>query len=294
MAVQAAKDWPKPLINGQVDACLSISDRGLAYGDGVFETMRCQGHRLPLWRAHLERLLSSCDRLFIKVDKRQLEAQVQTMLEQIGAATELADRTGIVKIIVTRGEGGKGYRAPAPEDTAANTVIQYLPYVDQPECVESGVSLALCSQPLSANSALAGIKHLSRLEYVLAAHSMAPGFEGLGLLLGEQQQVIECLHHNIFICREGRLLTPLLTQYGVEGVMRRWIIEVGAPQLGIAVEEQNLALSDLYRAEEVFICNAVRGVWPVSGLAQNCWSPGTITRRIQAQIARLWNQVDAD
>lgn len=271
------------LVNGEWQTNLPVRDRGLQYGDGLFETLLYYDHGLPLLERHLARLRLGCERLRIPFRHRDISSGLQKMQSALQAAGNSPDRS-IIKLIVTRGYGGSGYFPPPAEETSPTIIIQSLPLHLHNH--EEGIELALCPAALGENSRLAGMKHLNRLEYVLAA--AASGYSGgrtQPLLLNQHDHIIETLHHNIFVVKGGDLLTPELHNCGVAGILRALIIESVAPELGLTVKEcfmKSVMLSD---ADEIFICNSVRGVWSVTRVGGISWRAGPITKAIQQWLA---------
>ena len=158
---------------------------------------------------------------------------------------------------------------------------------DKPPAQSEGVKLQLCQTRLGLNTALAGMKHISRLEYVLAGLELnAQNCEGL--LLDTSGHLVETLHHNFFWVENNTIRTPQLYAVGVHGVMRRVLLEKIIPDLGLSIEEVLVPVSRLMHADEVFITNAVNGVRPVHQLDQLAWVTGPITQRImQALVAEF-------
>jgi 4-amino-4-deoxychorismate lyase len=253
---------PVIAVNGVLGAQVSPLDRGFAYGDGVFETCKMLHGKIPLWRLHKERLLNSCEKLFIPVSIDLVEAQFANLIASLAAKdTEHA----VVKITVTRGQGGRGYRAP--ETVSPTIVIGAFPAASYPHSYFSeGVTVKLCNQRLSCNPGLAGLKHLNRLEQILARAEWQDDAIAEGLLLDTQGNLIESVFSNIFLIKNGELFTPDLSESGVAGVMRRFIIETLAPQASLKTHIQKLGLKDLIAADAVFLCNSLYGIWPVQKL----------------------------
>lgn len=277
---------PLIAVNGIVDGQVSPLDRGFTYGDGVFETCRMISARIPLWDLHRQRLLASCDTLLIPLQIDRVEQYLHQLIEQISAA-ELQD--AVVKIIVTRGEGGRGYGLP--ETVNPTICIGVFPVRTYPEhYIAQGVTVRICQQRLGCNRTLAGLKHLNRLEHILARAEWNDKSIAEGLLLDTQDYLIEATVSNIFIVKQGALLTPDLTQAGVSGVMRRFIMDTLAPQLGLAPTIKHLTLNDLYDADEVFLSNSIFGVWPVTKLVGNMphsFPLGNITAKLQQSLLKI-------
>jgi len=267
-------------VNGALDATISPLDRGFAYGDGLFETCRVRGGDIALWPLHRSRLTRDAERLGIPLIRDELESQRRQILT---SATNAGHQEGVLKLIVTRGQGGRGY-AP-PDDPDPTLCWLFFPGVkaDWEENARRGIQLRVCRQRLQDNPLLAGLKHLNRLEYVLARSEWGSEYPE-GLLLDGRDRVIEGTVSNLFVWIDGQLCTPPLERAGVAGVMRRFIRDQLAPGLGMTVLERNLELADLARARELFVCNSVFGIWPVTRLAPDgCDYPiGPVTLQLQS------------
>jgi 4-amino-4-deoxychorismate lyase len=249
------------LINGVSGDLISIRDRGLLYGDGVFRTLRAaSGHALH-WPLHYQKLQHDCSALGITCpDYERLSSELASLL--------VAHPDAVFKIIVTRGQGMRGY---APLFDAIPTHIwDVSPQPVYPDSLAlQGVTLGLCTLRLSHQPRLAGIKHLNRLENVLAAAECTDVNEGL--LLDIEGHVIEGVRSNVFLISQGCLITPDLSRCGVAGVQRDRVINV-ARQIGMTVEVRNVRLEELLTAEEVFLTNSVFGLWPVARFAERVWT----------------------
>lgn len=249
-------------VNGKAASALSVQDRGLAYGDGLFETMRLEASQIPLWSLHSDRLSQSCERLRIPLDTPRLQTDLDILLAD--AARQSVTR-GVVKLIITRGSGGRGYRAEPGLSPNHITSLSPLPSI-RADLVEEGVRVHLCQHRLPDNPLLAGIKHLNKLDYVMACQEWLGEDFQEGLLLNQRGQVIEACSRNVFVVHNGLLFTPHLEQAGVAGILRRRIMEKYAAVLGMSVKESDIDLEILAGADEVFLTNSVTGVWPVREL----------------------------
>lgn len=278
-------------INGSADRSLDAADRGLAYGDGVFESMRFEKGEIALFELHKQRLLEGCRVLAIAGVESALPNAMAPALEYLRAQPD----TGQVyrlKLIVTRGVGGRGFRADP--SIAAPTLVVQITALEANAYDRLGVHLWLCRWRLALMPLLAGIKHLNRLEYVMAAQELNSEEASVqGLLTDTNGSVVEALHHNIFIVKRGELMTPKISMCGVKGVMRRYISETLAPELGLSVIEKELRLDDLLMAEEIFLSNSVQGIWPVTEFRERELQPGAITRQLQAALAQRWRGQNA-
>ena len=238
-------------INGRRHATIDHRDRGLQYGDGIFETMRVQRHRIRLLDLHLERLYRSCLRLKIRAPER---AGLQRELERIAARRG----EGILKLIVTRGVGPRGYRPLGNERATRIVSLHALPRVAPAEAAKA-VRLRLCATQLSTNPSLAGLKTLNRLDAVLARAEWSDAGIWEGLMRDVDGNYVCGTMSNLFLRRGSILMTPMLDRCGVAGVMRRWILET-AGGLRLRPTERRIRWSDLSEADEVFMSNAVIGL----------------------------------
>lgn len=240
------------LVNGRTGD-VDAADRGLAYGDGVFETMAARDGRIRWLEHHLDRLADGCRRLRIPAPDRALLSA-----EALDAA---AGTRHVVKLIVTRGTGARGYAPPAtPQPTR---IVTYSPWPDYPSAnYTRGIRLRTLNLRLGENPALAGVKHLCRLEQVLARMELGSSADE-GLLLDRSGFVVGGTGSNVFCVHGTTLATPALERSGVKGVMRRVIIAT-APALGLRVNECDFTPDELKDADEVFVSNALFGVWPVT------------------------------
>jgi 4-amino-4-deoxychorismate lyase len=266
------------LIDGKDTDQIAADDRGLLYGDGLFETIAVHDGVPQLWLQHMARLQRDCARLGI------IPPAVELLYSEAHHLCAGQSRA-VLKIIITRGSGGRGYRAPEP--AAPRRVLSLHPWPAYPDHYpEQGIRVRLCAMRLGSNPRLAGIKHLNRLEQVLArAEWDDPGI-GEGLLLDGEGRLVEGTMSNVFLVRDGRLQTPLLDACGVAGVMRECVLEL-ARQGGIACEVTRLGLDDVAAADEMFVCNSVIGLWPVCQFEQQPLAAGPLTRRLQQAIGAL-------
>lgn len=270
------------LINGQQSNLISIADRGFQYGDGCFETVRIAGAKPVLLDAHLDRLKSSCHRLGIPLELSTLSKEIEQLLHSNN------HRQAILKITVTRGVGGRGYR---PEQTPAPTrIVQLFEYpVSDPvrhagtssRAETLGVEVFLCQHRLSSNPALAGLKHLNRLDQVLASSEIPEGFAE-GLCMNQAGNLVEGSKSNLFFVRGGSLCTPDLSESGVRGIMLQYLLDRFEAD-GVTTEVTQIGVPELEQIDELFLCNSVFGVWPVIKLNGNAtvfsWPVGPRTQQ---------------
>jgi 4-amino-4-deoxychorismate lyase len=256
---------------GDLGHALAAADRGLHYGDGLFETMLLAQGRVPLLEAHLQRLMLGCARLSLSCPGLAL---LRHEIQQVcGDASD-----GVVKLMLTRGVGGRGY-APAAAPSITRMIALYPPAAPQP----FELKLGWCSTRLGRNTQLAGVKHLSRLEQVLAQMDIATTGVDEGLMLDSAGELISAVSSNVFLVRDRALLTPDLRHCGVRGVMRGQVLRI-ASEAGITVHEGALRTEDVRSAEEVFLTNAVHGLRAVVALDEQRWEVGPTTLRLHAEL----------
>lgn len=263
------------LINGRREACLTPLDRGLAYGDGVFRTFPVRRGIVHCWERHYRRLSDDCNALGIVCPPANV------LLADIGSLCDEIENVA-VKIIVTRGEGARGYAVPALAQP--NRAVIKSPMPDYPEQnFTEGVRLQLCQLRLALQPRLAGIKHLNRLENVLARMEWVDTQISDGVLLDIEGHVIECTMSNLFIRHGEALVTPNLSRCGVAGVTRQRIIDI-APELGYAVSIADFDLETLLSADEVILCNSLYGAWQVRSLNATSWPAGVLAARLRSLL----------
>jgi len=264
------------LINGLTPAdplhALAIEDRGFQYGDGVFESVLLARGRVRFLDQHLRRLAFGCERLGIAPpDEKALRSDVQ----RLSGSAERA----VLKIVVSRGIGPRSYR-PSSRSTTTRVVALY-PAPPQP--ATTGLALRWCEMRLGRNARLAGIKHLNRLEQVLAQAEWSDDAIVDGLMLDTEGELVSGTASNVFVVREGTLVTPDLRFCGVLGIMRGEVLRT-ARELGIAVSEEPLWPHDVETASEVFITNSIRGIRSATVLGSLRWSGSPVADRVRQAL----------
>ena len=274
------------LVNGVAAEALSVLDRGLHFGDGVFETIACLHGRPRFISLHLQRLEHGCRTLgFAPPASETLRAEVERL-----AGT--ADRA-IVKLIVTRGPALlRGY-AVSGREQATRVAIRYPWPVEETALQQQGVSVRVAAMRLGENPALAGLKHCNRLEQILARNEPDGGGAAEALMLSRSGKLVSGTMTNLFLI-EGpphlpRLRTPAIEECGVAGVMRRVVLREAA-RAGIPTTECALWPADLTAAAEIFLTNARVGIWPIARLGERILEPGLVTRRLQLLLQPLLEQ----
>jgi len=262
------------LVNGVPGESISVQDRGFQYGDGLFESMAVVKGVPLLWDRHMQRLFHGAARLGIDAPPESL---LRREAEQLGRSVERA----VLKIILTRGVSGRGY---APDKQAQPTrTVSLSPWPDYPAGEHThGVAAQFCRTMISRNQATAGIKHLNRIEQVLARAELEQDCRE-GLMCDDFGHVIEGTMTNLFIVSRDRLLTPDLSHSGVEGIMRGLVLERAA-ELSLETRVMDINKSDILQADEVFLTNSLIGLWPVRRIEAKQYPLGRITQRIQEAI----------
>lgn len=267
----------KSLINGNSNDAISLFDRGLQYGDGLFETIAVEEDSLLCWDEHIERLQSGCSRLQIPIPNQD------TLTEEARRLTSTIER-GIIKIIITRGQGGRGYALPA--NVESTRIISLYPWpkysFGNPD---DGINVRVCNYRYAHNSVLAGIKHLNRLEQVLARSEWTDSSIAEGVVLDHEDNVIEGTMSNLFYIKNNILYTPELSACGVEGIIRQKIITVAA-ELHLEVCIKNISQKTLMDADEAFMCNSIIGVWPIKMIDEKSLMVGDNTIQIKKALQK--------
>ena len=258
---------------------VASDDRGLAYGDGLFETLRVSAAgATPLWPRHRARLLAGAERLGIPVQPDALE---RCRAEALAAASG----PGVLKLTLTRGPGGRGYLPPESPTPTLFARFGPLPVWSDP-CRHDGLDVGVCETRLGLDP-MAGFKHLNRLPQVLGRREVAGQGWHEGLMLDEWERPVEATAMNLFALHGETFWTPDLERAGVAGVARGWLLEQAAEQ-GWCIDVRMRPLSHLQTADAVFLANSVVGVLPVRKLAPWVWPVTAPVRRFQRDLDHLF------
>ncbi len=247
------------LVNGKPATDNSLlANRALAYGDGIFETMRlCKG-KLPLWPRHLQRLLQGREVLGLSFDDAHIQATLKLSLQHLPP-----EANGILKLHVSRKGNFRASYACGPQ--RVDILVYYSARHFQQGWLGAELELKTASGVLSPCPSLAGIKHCSRLSYIVAAKNVKHLRDDQEVLfLDRQNNIVETMHHNIFVVKEGALHTPALVEMGVKGVLRTTLIDDYASHCGVKVYRRAIPYEELQSVDEIFLTNAVAGVVPVN------------------------------
>lgn len=271
------------LINGIESGYVSVQDRGLHYGDGVFETIACDAGRAQFASQHLDRLQRGAQVLGIAFPGRQL------FLDDIERLLQRSSGAGVVKLILTRGRGKRGYRSEQNHLPTRICMLSDRPaYIDRWQ--REGITARFCATPVSVNPQLAGLKTLNRLENVLAAQELGDDYDE-GFMMDSDGCVIEGTMSNLFAVIDDALVTPELARCGIEGVMRAQVIDIAATQ-AMKLEIRNIPRDELVSADEVFVSNSLIGLCAVRQIDQHAFSAGRMMQTINAHLQQRM-QADA-
>jgi 4-amino-4-deoxychorismate lyase len=263
------------LVNGAASDLISIRDRGLLYGDGVFRTLRASNGQALHWPQHFRKLQHDCNALGIVCpDADVLTAELDSLLGQ--------HPDGVLKLIVTRGQGARGYAPPAQSVPTRIWDVAPLPAYPA-EWSTLGIRARWCALRLSRQPRLAGIKHLNRLENVLAAAEWNDAEIAEGLLLDDGGHVIEGTRSNLFLVMRGQLVTPELSQCGVDGVQRERVM-AWAAQHDIPLQVRAVSQDEVMSADELFLVNSIIGLWPIRELERSRWNNFPIATQIRQSL----------
>jgi 4-amino-4-deoxychorismate lyase len=241
-------------VNGVAGASIDALDRGLQYGDGVFETMRVRRGTVRFLDYHLERLADGCRRLAIPPhNPRRLRSEL--------ARVAAGRRDAVLKLIVSRGVGPRGYR-PSGRETSTRVISIHPLSPAALDTEDAPARVRMCRMRLGINATLAGLKTLNRLESVLARAEWQDAGIWEGMMRDTDDYIVGGTMSNLFVRRGSILITPLLDRCGIAGVMRRWVLQEAAA-MRLRVAERRITWDSLAGAHEAFMTNAVVGIVPV-------------------------------
>lgn len=261
------------IIDGRPGHCVDPMDRGLHYGDGLFETLRVVQGRIPFLPWHAERLQEGC---------RRLELEMPAEFEKEATLVAAHHPDAVLKFVLTSGSGERGYARNG------STPHRYWHVFPAPTRIDadSGMRIRWCRHRLSHQPALARIKHLNRLDQVLARSEWSDPEIEEGILCDQDGHPVEGVQSNLFWMRNGVLHTPALEVCGVAGILRRAVLG-WARQEGIGIVSRRFDRNDLLEAEEVFMTSSVRGIRPVVALEAHTWPIGPASRRFARRLAAV-------
>lgn len=266
----------KWFVNYQESQSIGVADRGFAYGDGIFETLLGANKQIQAEDLHCQRIARAARRLGLSFNQSDIEQLFCFIKERL-------DNEQGVKVIISRGESERGYLPP--QDTPLTIAVGFFPYSIHTSIQQTGVKIDISPIPSTMNPFLAGLKHLNRLENVLAKQHLGNNcYEAL--MFDSDGFLVECIQSNIFWFKGGILFTPLLNKSGVQGTLRSQIIQTKNLS-SICVGRYQL--EDLIEADEIFICNRLIGVVPVIEInGKQTYSIGKHTQNLQQQLSSKW------
>lgn len=264
-------------INGEDASAIAADSRGLAYGDGVFRTLLAIDGHIVDADTQLQKLAADAARL-------ALDAPDAARL--LRDSTELLVRSGlsraVLKWLLVRRSEQRGYRSTG--SAADHLVLLNAAPRYRPDLWTQGAVADLAPFRLALQPQLAGIKHLNRLEQVLASRDWPEGIDER-LLCDTEGMLVGGTRSNLFWVRGDRLYTPCVDRCGIAGVMRARVLDAAAT-LGIVCVETLAPVAELQAADEVFVCNALLGLWPLRRIGAVVYAvPGSITARLQVALA---------
>jgi 4-amino-4-deoxychorismate lyase len=265
--------------NGSEIDTVSVNDRGLQYADGLFETIALRGGQPRLWELHSERMQISSRRLGIDLPA---DTTILSGLTAAVDATGNSSQDALLKIIITRGEGDRGYAPPL--DANPTILFGVFNSTEHPaERYQKGIAVRFCNSRLSSQPQTAGIKLLSRLDQVLARAEWQDADIADGLMLDQNGCVVCGTMSNLFVVMDGTLITPEITLCGVSGVMRQHILAL-AEKNNVPIAVDRISPESVMDADEIFLCNSQYGIWPVSRCGKKRIADWPLTNEIMALL----------
>ncbi len=256
------------LIDGEFKDSISVLDRGLSYGDGIFETMvwcfikEKKNFGVEFWNRHLRRIEKSCMITKIKMPPIELlNTYKKRILEK---SFNQGLKEGVLKIIITRGVGGRGYKF----DSDIKPTIIFLSFsknhLDQ-SLYKNGVNVRFCESSIFKNFELAGLKHLNRLDSVIARSEWTKKDIFEGILVDDLENIVEGTMTNIFFTKDKILFTPHISNFGIKGIMRQVVMEKSMLYYE-KILETSIKKSDINLFDEMFLTNSILKIVPVKKL----------------------------
>ena len=255
-------------VNGCEQQLLAITDRATQYGDGCFTTMLVEHQQVQLWSLHLTRLKVSLARLAITAPNWQ-----QVYTDVIALALKYPHKGGI-KILISRGSGGRGYNPTGCNDT--QVIITHFEWpLHYQQWQQQGIVLGVCQQRMGNSPMLAGMKHLNRLEQVLLKQEIEQAGWVDAIALDGDDRVIETTVANLFWRKGNTVYTPALQRAGVAGVMRQHVLDM-LYKLNCDYQVGDFDLAAVFAADEVFITNALMALVPINQIQTTQYSEHTM------------------
>ena len=260
-------------VNGKISKTIDIQDRSVQYGDGVFETIAVYDKKPEFWIDHFKRLKKGCKILKIKCPSEKfLKKEIKKFF------TKLKLKKFILKIIISRGKGGRGYKLP--ETMKPVRILGMYKWPNYPKKnISEGVNLNICKTKLSQQPSLSGIKHLNKLEQIIARSEWTNKFISESIMLDNKNNVVEGTMSNIFGIKNNNFIVPEIKFAGIHGIMRKIIIDIlKRKKEKYLIKEINI--QSFLKMDEIFICNSIFGVWPVIKIKNKKFLFGQKTKHI--------------
>ncbi|MEP4147784.1 MAG: aminodeoxychorismate lyase [Halioglobus sp.] len=256
---------PVVWVDGERVSALPLPDRGLDFGDGLFETLLVRDGEPLFLSLHMDRLSAGLELLSFPGCLATARAQLTACAAKLGDIKWAA-----MRLTVTRGSGPRGYAAP--QNSTPRMVITAAALEQDRSQFAAPLELGWADLRWSSQPHLAGIKHLNRLEQVLVANQARDARWDEAVVLDQQGNVCSLSAGNVFLLEEGRLLTPALETCGIAGTRRRLVLEQLAPALGVSVEQVPITPRQLLAADAVICCNSIRGLRAVARIEERTWT----------------------
>lgn len=250
------------LIDGVPSEAAWLHDRGFQFGDGLFETLAIRDGEPCLWSAHMDRLRAGAGRLGVPCPD-------PTLLYRECCALAAGHERAVIKIYVTAGDSARGYRRPPSPVSRRILSLSSWPYPPSGEVVWRA---RMCAYRLSENAQLAGMKHLNRLDQVLARAEWQDDTFDEGIVRGQDGRVVSGTMSNIFLQHGNELHTPSIDSAGIAGVVRRLVIDLSQRQ-GTNAIERRVEVDDLWRADAIFMTNSLVGIARLVRLDDRTFDP---------------------
>ena len=260
-------------INGKLTNKISIEDRAVQYGDGVFETIAVKENLLEFWKEHYQRLSKGCKVLKIKCPSEVfLKKEISKFLKKI------KKKKFILKIIISRGIGGRGYNPP--KKTKSTRILGAYNWPNYPERnFKKGIKMDICKTKLAMQPHLSEIKHLNRLEQIIARSEWQSKNISESIMLDFNDNVIEGTMSNIFGVKKNVFYTPVIKFSGIEGVMRNEILKL-LKKNKEKYKVKKIKFKEFLNFEEIFICNSIFGIWSVRQILKKKFPFGKKTKEL--------------
>ncbi len=266
-------------------ARVSVTDRGFSYGDGLFETMRSYQGKIFRLEAHLERLYQSLDLIYLSVSMTPGE------MKTVVGETLLKNRQSncMIRLTVSRGEQSAGFHIDP--DAAPTLVIIVRPMEELPEdWYEHGIDISLFPETAQKVGGFSrSIKSCNFLNNILIREQAQRRNSTEGILMDDRGRVTEGTTSNIFIVKQGTLMTPEINEHILPGITRQAVLDIALLK-GIPVARQTITPEDIYHAEEVFITNSRIEILPVRRADEKTigdGNPGPITRLLHEEFLKI-------